>query len=164
MILDMTLIARRCMALLPAWARVTLIGSAIAGECLRSVVTLFRPALDKDLDGVVNVRDFPVYGWWFLGILICFPSVWFFRFLRRLFQPRLSPYERAEEYIAIIKLALRESGLSRAEAQFQWRSVLEGLAKSFALDSELTNAETWKPEKGTLLADEQERDVREIET
>ena len=51
--------------------------------------------------------------------------------LKRLIRLPPSNRERAEEYMDIMKLGVREAGLSATDQKFFWRSVMSKLMESF---------------------------------
>ena len=105
---------------LPPWARVTFLSSVPIGEGLHQLANLLHPSIDY-----AAVSE---WGWPIFGMFIAFPPVFLWRIFGRRILRVPDTFEMAQEYILIIKMALKEAGLSKTEQQFQWRAVIQKLA------------------------------------
>ena len=60
-------------------------------------------------------------------MFVAYPSVFLWRTIGRKLLNTRDPFEAAREYIQVIKLAMHEAQLSKAERLYQWRSVFQKL-------------------------------------
>jgi hypothetical protein len=93
------------------------------GEGLSRLANLFHPPFDY--------ASVAPWDWAIFGMFICFPPVWLWRTGQRIWAGGTNNYDRAQQYISIIKLAMKEAKLSRTEQMFQWRAVFAKLANEF---------------------------------
>lgn len=136
MIVDTSLLWRKALGLAPRWVRYSLVSSAIAGECLEVANKIVFGSMKTSIFFLKDVTPINLepYEWPFVGILLVMPVVFLFHTLSRLiFGP--SQFEKAEEYIAVMKMAVASAGYTPVQAKVFWGTALGKLAKEFSVDA-----------------------------
>ena len=134
MIIDTSLLWRKMLAIAPRWVRFALVGSIVMGECVRVLAKVLAPMIDAHTRTIVDFSAVTVYEWPLLGILVTMPVAFSWHVLGKHFRGE-TPFERAEEYISIMKMAAAAASLSSTQAKFFWHSALGKLAAEFSVGS-----------------------------
>jgi len=112
---------------LPPLIRNTIIVSFVFGEGLHDIVGI----LEIDNDWHINLDAPGYWGWTLIAMVVLFPFVAIWAVVIRPWLGLNSAYDRAEEYIRIMKMAMREAQMTKAEQKYQWRAAMQKLADDF---------------------------------
>jgi hypothetical protein len=108
----------------PRWVRYSAAAALIIGVFLQTVVKSYP-------DVLARFALITKWEWVVVGLVISFPPAFLWQILKKLMRLPLSNRERAEEYIDIMTLGMREAGLSASDQKFFWRSAMSKLMESF---------------------------------
>jgi hypothetical protein len=131
MVLDTTVILRKTLTIAPRWTRYALLGSFVVGACLESLSKIFAPALLTHT-GWVNITNLASYDWVLIGLVVTMPISFLWHTLGRLVRGP-TPYEQAEQYIAILKMGVSNAHMTQASERMFWNSALGKLAQEFSV-------------------------------
>ena len=93
----------------PRWVRYSAAAALIIGVFLQTVVKSYP-------DVLARFALITKWEWVVVGLVISFPPAFLWQILKKLMRLPLSNRERAEEYIDIMTLGMREAGLSASFA------------------------------------------------
>jgi hypothetical protein len=119
---------RKLLNICPRWVRVCVPASVLVGACLNVLAKLFNGGFTN----MLNLQNLSLYDWPLIGCVLVFPAafVW-----RQYTGAMNSPLDRAEEYVRIIKLGMREAELSKTDKKFVWRSMMLKLVQDFQVSA-----------------------------
>src|SRR5882762_897725 len=107
--MDASVVWRKILAFAPRWVRFALATSFVVGECLQTIAKLFAPSLQAW--NAIDTTSFAQHEWLLIGISITMPVAFLWHTFRYFFRGT-TPFERAEEYIAILKMGVDNAALS----------------------------------------------------
>ena len=136
MTLDIAELYRKALALAPRWVRWSLLASLIVGEILQVIDKIL---FNGNLRLAIDPTKLNQHEWMLLGIALTMPPSLLWRAIRRA-RGGLTPYEKAEEYIAILKLVSDDAHRTQSEKQTFWSTILSRLADEFAVGESPPNA------------------------
>jgi hypothetical protein len=129
MTLDIAELYRKALAVAPRWVRWSFLTSLIVGEILQVIdKILFNGNIWLSIDPA----KLDQHEWVLLGIALTMPPSFLWHIMRRA-RGGLTPYEKAEEYIAILKLVSDDAHRTPAQKQLFWSGILSRLADEFAV-------------------------------
>lgn len=141
MTIDTSLLWRKVLVAVPRWVRHALVASIIVGECLHVIAKVLAPVVNTDAKSIVDLSAVAAHEWPLLGMIVTMPVAFCWHMILQRARGQ-TPFERAEEYIAILKIAAAAASLSGPQAKFFWNSALAKLANEFSVGSEPPNPKT----------------------
>jgi hypothetical protein len=131
---------RRMSLYLPVWVRLTFFASAVVGQGLKQLATLFHPRIDY-----AAISD---PGWMIFGMFVTFPAVFVWRsFIRNLF-PKLEKAAEREADFETLRKALKEARMNKTEQSRKWRGLVDSIAYRLELHY---SVQVWElPSRTTL--------------
>lgn len=138
---DVTSLLRRLINSGPRWVRAAVISSIVIGLFLQIVVKLTAPRLPIIYNiSSSTLNSLAWYEWAIIGCMLAFPSAFMWRMIKLVLRIPHSNREKAEEYIEIMKLGLKEGGLSAIDERFYWRSMMSKLMDLFNVGADPPSA------------------------
>jgi hypothetical protein len=114
--------------------KASLAASLITGECLHALAQVFEPIIQSHLSGIVNIASIGQFQWLMIGFPLAMPVAFAWHTWRVRFWGATA-LEKAEEYIAVLKLGVREANLPKAQQNLYWNAALSRLARDFSVGS-----------------------------
>jgi len=132
MVIDSTVLARKALAIVPRWARYALVSSLIVGQLLPVVINVLVVVLDLGGTLIPRLSALQNYQWEALGIALTMPLCFLWRTGARIIRGP-TPYDQAEEYIGILKMAVASARLNQTQERMFWNSALSKLSAEFSV-------------------------------
>lgn len=132
--IDFSEIARKTLNLATRSVMLTFTGGLIVGKSAQSLYVMFKPGIDAYFKDIADFGAVSDIQWLIVGVALAFVVSWPWRIARRWWRGGMSPAEKADEYIAVMKHALTQAESSTLDRKLFWNAVLHKLAQDFKID------------------------------